>query len=62
MDSNLNVANIQLNSLTDFVLQPANEASCKRSTIFSDFAICNIALYNPLFNVGHIIILKLYAN
>ncbi len=54
MDSNLNVANITLNSSTDFVLQPANAASCKRSTIFSDFAICNIALYNPLFTVGPI--------
>ena len=51
MDNNRNVANITLNSSTDFVLQPANAASCKRSTIISDFAICNIALYNPLFPV-----------
>ena len=54
MGNNLNLANIALNSSTDFVLQPANAPSCKRSTIFSDFAICNIALYNPLFTVGHI--------
>ena len=52
MDSNLNVANITLNSSTDFVLQPANAASCKRS--FSDFSNCNNALYNPLFTVGPI--------
>ena len=51
MDSNLNVA---INSATDFVLQPANAACRKRSTLFSDFAICNIALYNPLFTVGAI--------
>jgi hypothetical protein len=28
-----------LNISTDFVLQPAIEANCKRPTVFSDFAI-----------------------
>ena len=32
-------------------LQPAIEVSCKRPTLFSDFAINNAALYNPLFTV-----------
>ncbi len=54
MDYNLNVANITLNSSADFVLQPANAASCKRSTVFSDFAIYNVSLYNPLFTIGPI--------
>ncbi len=39
MGSDLNEANITLNSSTDFLLQPANSASGNRSTIFSDFAI-----------------------
>ena len=55
MGSNLNVASITLNSSTDFVLQQANAASRKRSTIFSDFG-CTI----HYLLLAHI--LKLYAN
>jgi hypothetical protein len=40
---------ITLNISIDFVLQPAIEANCKRPTVFSDFAIYNITLYNLLF-------------
>ena len=48
--SNLNEASITLNSSIDFVLQPANLAT-DLTTIFSDFAISNIALYNLIFTV-----------
>jgi hypothetical protein len=34
------------------VLQPAKEASCKQSTLFSNFAIKNVVLYNSLFTVA----------
>jgi hypothetical protein len=47
--SNLHQANITLNISTNFVLQPAIEANCKRPSVFSDFAIYSTAKYNLLF-------------
>ena len=38
--NNLNQANITLNNSTDFVLQPAIEANCKRPIVYS--LICDL--------------------